>query len=133
MRISDWSSDVCSSDLIATVAVYSDADARAPHVLMADERVRLGQPPAAESYLLADLILAAARETGADAIHPVYGFLSERERFARACAEAGIAFIGDRKHVESGQRVSVRLDPGGRRIIQKHTIIHTRRTKQHYN
>src|SRR3546814_5924101 len=79
---------------IATVAVYSDADARAPHVLMADERVRLGPPPAAESYLLADLILAAARETGADAIHPGYGFLSERESFARACAEAGIAFIG---------------------------------------
>ncbi|RIA37210.1 propionyl-CoA carboxylase alpha chain [Hephaestia caeni] len=79
---------------IATVAVYSDADARAPHVLMADERVRLGPPPAAESYLLADLILAAAKETGADAIHPGYGFLSERESFARACAEAGIAFIG---------------------------------------
>src|SRR3546814_11517635 len=67
----------------ATVPVYSDADARAPHGRMADERVRLGPPPAAESYLLADLILAAARETGADAIHPGYGFLSERESFAR--------------------------------------------------
>jgi propionyl-CoA carboxylase alpha chain len=79
---------------IATVAVYSDADARAPHVLMADEAVRLGPAPAAESYLKADLILLAAKETGADAIHPGYGFLSERESFARACAEAGIAFIG---------------------------------------
>jgi propionyl-CoA carboxylase alpha chain len=79
---------------IATVAVYSDADARAPHVRMADEAVRLGPAPAAESYLKAELILLAARETGADAIHPGYGFLSERESFARACADAGIAFIG---------------------------------------
>ncbi|MBX3593860.1 acetyl/propionyl/methylcrotonyl-CoA carboxylase subunit alpha [Sphingomonas sp.] len=79
---------------IATVAVYSDADARAPHVLMADEAVRLGPAPAAESYLKADLILAAAKETGADCIHPGYGFLSERESFAKACAEAGIAFVG---------------------------------------
>ncbi|MBN8815558.1 MAG: acetyl/propionyl/methylcrotonyl-CoA carboxylase subunit alpha [Sphingomonas sp.] len=79
---------------IATVAVYSDADARSPHVLMADEAVRLGPPPAAESYLLADLILDAAKITGADCIHPGYGFLSERESFARACAEAGIAFVG---------------------------------------
>ncbi|MEG3176358.1 acetyl/propionyl/methylcrotonyl-CoA carboxylase subunit alpha [Sphingomonas sp. RB3P16] len=79
---------------IATVAVYSDADARSPHVLMADESVRLGPPPAGESYLLADLILLAAKETGADCIHPGYGFLSERESFARACADAGIAFVG---------------------------------------
>ncbi len=79
---------------IATVAVYSDADARAPHVLMADESVRLGPAPAAESYLKADLILAAAKATGADAIHPGYGFLSERKSFAKACAEAGIAFVG---------------------------------------
>jgi propionyl-CoA carboxylase alpha chain len=79
---------------IATVAVYSDADARSPHVLMADEAVRLGPAPAAESYLKADLILLAAKETGADCIHPGYGFLSERESFAKACAEAGIAFVG---------------------------------------
>ncbi|MCU6454468.1 acetyl/propionyl/methylcrotonyl-CoA carboxylase subunit alpha [Sphingomonas sp. A2-49] len=79
---------------IKTVAVYSDADARAPHVLMADEAVRLGPAPAAESYLKAELILLAAKETGADCIHPGYGFLSERESFARACAEAGIAFVG---------------------------------------
>ncbi|MBX3561108.1 MAG: acetyl/propionyl/methylcrotonyl-CoA carboxylase subunit alpha [Sphingomonas sp.] len=79
---------------IKTVAVYSDADARAPHVLMADESVRLGPPPAAESYLKADLIIEACRATGAEAVHPGYGFLSERESFARALAEAGIAFIG---------------------------------------
>ena len=79
---------------IATVAIYSDADERAPHVRMADEAVRLGPPPAGESYLLADRILAAAKQTGADAIHPGYGFLSERESFATACAEAGVAFIG---------------------------------------
>ena len=79
---------------IATVAVYSDADARAPHVLMADEAVRLGPAPAADSYLKAELILLAAKETGADCIHPGYGFLSERESFARACADAGIAFVG---------------------------------------
>ncbi|WP_229664683.1 acetyl-CoA carboxylase biotin carboxylase subunit [Sphingomonas metalli] len=79
---------------IKTVAVYSDADARSPHVLMADEAVRLGPAPAADSYLKAELILLAAKETGADAIHPGYGFLSERESFARACADAGIAFIG---------------------------------------
>ena len=79
---------------LKTVAVYSDADARSPHVLMADESVRLGPAPAAESYLKPELILLAAKETGADCIHPGYGFLSERESFARACAEAGIAFVG---------------------------------------
>ncbi|HYW15646.1 MAG TPA: acetyl/propionyl/methylcrotonyl-CoA carboxylase subunit alpha [Allosphingosinicella sp.] len=79
---------------IATVAVYSDADARAPHVKMADESVRLGPPPASESYLVAELIIEACRATGAEAVHPGYGFLSERESFARALEEAGIAFIG---------------------------------------
>jgi len=79
---------------IATVAVYSDADARAPHVRMADESVRLGPPPASESYLNPELIIDACKATGAEAVHPGYGFLSERESFARALAEAGIAFIG---------------------------------------
>ncbi len=79
---------------LTTVAVYSDVDARAPHVLMADEAVRLGPAPAADSYLKPELILLAAKETGADCIHPGYGFLSERESFARACAEAGVAFVG---------------------------------------
>ncbi|MBN8832332.1 MAG: acetyl/propionyl/methylcrotonyl-CoA carboxylase subunit alpha [Sphingomonadales bacterium] len=79
---------------IATVAVYSEADARAPHVLMADEAVLLGPPPAAQSYLLADAIIAACKATGADAVHPGYGFLSERESFARACADNDIIFVG---------------------------------------
>jgi propionyl-CoA carboxylase alpha chain len=79
---------------IKTVAVYSDADARAPHVRMADEAVRLGPPPASESYLNADLIIEACKATCAEAVHPGYGFLSERESFARALAENGIAFIG---------------------------------------
>jgi propionyl-CoA carboxylase alpha chain len=79
---------------IATVAVYSDADARTPLVAMADEAIRIGPAPATESYLYADAILAAARATGAEAIHPGYGFLSERAGFAEACAAAGVTFIG---------------------------------------
>jgi propionyl-CoA carboxylase alpha chain len=79
---------------IATVAVYSDADRNALHVEMADEAVRIGPPPAAESYLRIDRILDAARATGAEAIHPGFGFLSENPAFVRACEEAGIVFIG---------------------------------------
>ncbi|MBH5321710.1 acetyl-CoA carboxylase biotin carboxylase subunit [Aurantiacibacter sediminis] len=79
---------------IATVAVYSDADARAPFVAMADEAVHIGPPPAAESYLLADKIIAACKETGAEAVHPGYGFLSERASFVEALEKEGIAFIG---------------------------------------
>jgi len=79
---------------IATVAVYSDADAGALHVRMADEAVHIGPPPASESYLVAAKILAAIRETGADAVHPGYGFLSENADFARSLEAEGIAFIG---------------------------------------
>ena len=79
---------------IATVAVYSDADSRAPHVRMADEAVRLGPAPASESYLKADLIIAACKATGAQAVHPGYGFLSERASFVEALAAETIAFIG---------------------------------------
>ncbi|HEX9932791.1 MAG TPA: acetyl/propionyl/methylcrotonyl-CoA carboxylase subunit alpha [Allosphingosinicella sp.] len=79
---------------IATVAVYSDAGARAPHVRMADQSVRLGPAPASESYLNAELIIDACKVTGAEAVHPGYGFLSERESFARALEADGIAFIG---------------------------------------
>ncbi|QDP19786.1 acetyl-CoA carboxylase biotin carboxylase subunit [Sphingomonas xanthus] len=79
---------------IKTVAVYSDADARAPFVKMADESVRLGPAPAAESYLKAELIIDACKATGAEAVHPGYGFLSERTSFAEALAKAGITFIG---------------------------------------
>jgi len=79
---------------IATVAVYSDADRDARHVALAHESRRLGPPPARESYLKGEAIIAAALETGADAIHPGYGFLSENEDFATACAKAGITFVG---------------------------------------
>lgn len=79
---------------IATVAVYSDADARAPFVQMADEAVHIGQSPASESYLIADKIIAACKATGAEAVHPGYGFLSERTSFAEALAKENIAFIG---------------------------------------
>ncbi|HEX3943935.1 MAG TPA: acetyl/propionyl/methylcrotonyl-CoA carboxylase subunit alpha [Rhizomicrobium sp.] len=79
---------------VSTVAVCSDADAHALHVAMADEAVRIGPPPVRESYLKADAILAAARQTGAEAIHPGYGFLSENAEFAEACAAAGIVFVG---------------------------------------
>ena len=79
---------------IATVAVYSDADARARHVAMADEAVHIGAAAVRESYLLPDRIINAARLTGAQAIHPGYGFLSENAAFARACKDAGLVFIG---------------------------------------
>jgi len=79
---------------IRTVAVYSDADANAQHVRACDEAVRIGGPSPRDSYLRADLILAAAQACGAQAVHPGYGFLSENTGFAQACADAGIAFIG---------------------------------------
>ncbi len=79
---------------IATVAVHSDADARALHVQMADEAVRIGEAPSVDSYLRADRILDAIRSTGADAVHPGYGFLSENAEFSKSLADAGVAFIG---------------------------------------
>ncbi len=79
---------------LASVAVYSDADADAPHVRLADQAVCIGPPPTGESYLNIDRVLRAARDTGADAIHPGYGFLSENSDFATACAQAGVVFIG---------------------------------------
>jgi urea carboxylase len=79
---------------VGSVAVYSEADIHSAHVAACDEAVAIGPPPAAESYLDAEKILAAARQTGAQAIHPGYGFLSENPAFAEACAAAGIAFIG---------------------------------------
>ena len=84
----------CNELGVKTVAVYSEADVRAPHVREADEAVLIGPPPSTESYLRGDRIIDAARATGADAIHPGYGFLSEREWFARAVRDAGIVWIG---------------------------------------
>jgi len=84
----------CQRMGIATVAVYSDADARAPFVKMADEAVHIGPAPASESYLLADKIIEACKQTGAEAVHPGYGFLSERASFVEALDKEGIVFIG---------------------------------------
>jgi len=83
---------------IATVAVYSEADRQAPHVKFADEAVLLGPPPSSQSYLLADKIIAVAKELGVDGIHPGYGFLSENDAFAEAVERAGITFIGPKTH-----------------------------------
>lgn len=103
------------------VAVYSDADRGARHVRMADHAVRLGPPPAAESYLDAARILDAARATGAEAIHPGYGFLSERGAFARACAGAGIVFVGPSPNTldVTGDKVAARalaMEAGARLV-----------------
>ena len=83
---------------IKTVAVYSEADKDARHVELADEAVLIGPAPSRESYLVADKIIAAAKQTGAEAVHPGYGFLSENEAFAKRCEDEGIAFIGPKHY-----------------------------------
>src|SRR3546814_13236241 len=125
---------------IRTIAVYSDADAKALHVGQADEAIHIGPSPAIESYLAGDKILAAAKASGAEAIHPGYGFLSENADFAQSVIDAGLIWVGpqpesigamglkdaakkrmqeDRKSVVEGKSVSVRVDLGGRRSINK--------------
>src|ERR671917_1682221 len=95
---------------VRTVAVYSDADARALHVRMADEAVHIGPPPARESYLVGDKIIAAAKEAGAEAIHPGYGFLSENADFAQAVIDAGLIWVGPRPQAirDLGDKVTAR-------------------------
>ena len=84
----------CREMGLRTVAIYSDADRAALHVRSCDEAVRVGPPASRESYLVIENVIAACKATGADAVHPGYGFLSENAKFARACAAAGITFIG---------------------------------------
>ncbi len=95
---------------VATVAVYSEADKDARHVKLADEAVHIGPAPSKESYLVQDRIIQAAKDTGADAIHPGYGFLSENAGFARRCAKEGITFIGPSPEAMAamGDKVSAR-------------------------
>jgi acetyl-CoA carboxylase biotin carboxylase subunit len=102
----------CREMGIASVAVFSEADRAALHVRMADEALPIGPAPSRESYLHADRVLAAARSSGADAIHPGYGFLAENADFARACEEAGIAFIGPRSGTIAllGEKTSARRE-----------------------
>ncbi len=98
---------------IETVAVYSDADRHAPHVAAADQARRIGPGPARESYLNIDALLAAAKETGADAVHPGYGFLSQNPGFARACHRAGLVFVGP--PVEALEHMGSKI--GARRLM----------------
>ncbi|HEY6820770.1 MAG TPA: acetyl-CoA carboxylase biotin carboxylase subunit, partial [Burkholderiales bacterium] len=99
---------------IATVAVYSDVDARAQHVALADEAVRVGPAPASESYLNIEAIVTAARRCRAQAIHPGYGFLSENEDFAAACAAAGVVFIGP-----SAEAIAAMGDKGAAKALME--------------
>jgi acetyl-CoA carboxylase biotin carboxylase subunit len=103
---------------IETVAVYSDADNGAPHTRAADRAVRIGPPPPRESYLNIGAILAAARDTGCDAVHPGYGFLSENAAFARACATAGVTFVGPK--AESIELMGSKI---GARALMQHANV----------
>ncbi|MGI9317353.1 MAG: acetyl-CoA carboxylase biotin carboxylase subunit, partial [bacterium] len=112
---------------IDTVAIYSDADTNARHVELADEAVHIGAAPAAESYLLRDRILEACTQTGAEAVHPGYGFLSENPAFAKALEQADIAFIGPgTKAIEAmGDKITSKLlaERAGVNVIPGHTEV----------
>ena len=82
---------------IQTVAIYSDADKNALHVSMADEAIHIGPPPANQSYIVIDKVMEAIKQSGAQAVHPGYGFLSENSKFAEALEDAGVAFVGPPK------------------------------------
>src|SRR5262245_44699473 len=124
----------CGELGIESVAVYSDADARALHVGIADRAIHIGPAPPAESYLAIDRIIDAAQRSGADVIHPGYGFLSENPRFAAACVEAGITFIGPPADViermgskiaarDIAQRAGVPIVPGATPADQSDAVI----------
>ena len=96
---------------IKTVAIYSDADAQAMHVQMADEAVHIGPSPANQSYIVIDKVMAAIKETGAEAVHPGYGFLSENAKFAEALEAAGVQFDGPTDTVEGMVSTATFYDP----------------------
>ena len=108
----------CKELDLGTVAVFSDADRTSPHVCMADEAYRIGPPPASESYLVIEEIIGAAKRSGAEAVHPGYGFLSENPAFAEACCKAGLCFIGP-----SASAIRIMGDKTrARRLMQKHGV-----------
>ena len=101
----------CHEEGLEAVAVYSEADRTSPHVRAADVAVELGPPPASESYLDIEKIVKAAQETGAEAIHPGYGFLAERAQFAQAVEDAGLIFIGPPASARRGAACRRRVFP----------------------
>ena len=108
----------CREMGIATVAVFSDADEDALFVKLADEAVRIGGKQPAESYLLIDKIIDAAKKTGANAIHPGYGFLSERTAFAKRCIDENIIWVGP--HAEAIEVMGSKI--GAKKIMQSHNV-----------
>ena len=110
----------CREMGIESVVVYSDADRRALHVRKSDYAYHIGPPPASESYLRIDKILDVAKKSGAEAIHPGYGFLSENARFARACADAGVKFIGPTGDAMDAMGSKTKRPPGHGRSQNPH-------------